>query len=676
MIVDLSGRSLPEDDEDQGSAVLRSVGGAAVRGTFRVVNTRTGWRVLTATGRGLARWTHAVADYRSGVDIAVLNADPDDLSARMQFTNRIVFRKRLVWGEFFVVSGAATAAGIYDPWLLGGAGATALLAAMAHGRDGRRIIADTPKLLAGPQAFVPEAGLILQALADAQLGSKDPDDYTLMSPVIQEGPGWTVKIRLPRGVPFIKMAGRASEMAASLYVTSAQIYVEPVEGDDSQMSLWVAESDTFAEEFHSPLVAAALGLDLWDNGIPVGVDARRRKRHPRVVDASILVGGATRSGKTVLMISIALAAALDVRARFRIFDGKAQGDWNVLGRFASTFVKSDPARLVATLRAMEAERRRRAARLDQLELDKMDRDVYERVFPLEFLFIDELATYTLDPKWGKDIRALLVPLCSMGAAVGILVIAGTQTPNTDVIPTLVSNNMQIRIAFRCMSSAASNAVLGSGRAGEGFNAKDIPVTRRGVAWMDADGDAPDRIKAYYANDEEKKAIAAVARELRAKAGVLPHQEKDPVEMLLTAATGISAAGGGANRDGRLPVTDPDLVDAPDMSGFVDPDQEAPQIISHMARVMNGENLWTREIIAALKKGWPALYGNLTAASLAEQVQPWLPAPKQIARPGEDGGKRRNANGYMWQWVVEWGPDRDAEDEDFDVEVDDPEMAEV
>lgn len=647
-----------------------------VRGASRVVNVRTGWRALSATSRGLARWSHAVADYRTGVDIAVLNEDPDNHGARIQFSNRIIFRKRLVWGEAFVVSSAAGWAGVYDPWLLGGAGATALLAAMVSGRGGRPIIADTPRLLAGPQALIPQSGVIQQALADANLGSKDPEDYTLMSPVIEDGPGWSVRIRLPRGVPFIKVAGRASEMAASLYVASTWIYVEAVDGDDSQMLLWVAKSDALGETFHSPLIGAVNGLDLWENGIPIGLDARRRKRHPRVVDASILVGGATRSGKTVLMISIALAAALDVRARFRIFDGKAGGDWNVLGRFAATFVKEDPARLVATLRALEAERRRRAALLDRLQLDKMNRHVYEQLFPLEFLFIDELHAYTGHDRWGKEIKKLLVPLASMGAAVGILVVAGTQTPNTDVIPTMISNNMQIRIAFRCMTSAASNAVLGSGRAGEGFNAKDIPIRRRGQAWMDADGDAPDRIKAYYADDEEKQAIAAMARALREKAGVLPNQERDPVEQLLLAATGVSAAAGGLNSDGRLRPTDPDLVDAPDLSGFADPEQEAPQLITHMAQVMAGDNLWTWEIISLLKKGWPDLYGNLTAVSLAKQVSPWLPAAKGIARPGENGGKRKNNNGYMWQWVVEWMPDQDALDPDFETEVEDELDAEL
>lgn len=656
--IDLSGRSLPPEESAEVSRRAAAVGGAAVRGAARVVNLRTAGRVTAAAGRGTELAAARLVAYRRGLDRPTLREEePGTFEAMVTIRRRVT---DIVGAA--LAAGAATTAWI-DPWWLAYPGSVGLAAAIFSGRQGRQLLADTPRILA-PVALVPEAGLIQRACANANLGSKDPDAYELLTPVQKDGDGWEVTLRLPEGVPFTSIKDRVSTMSATLRCTAAQIYAEGVATDDNQMKLWVANRPVLDEQLCSPLLRAVNGLDLWNEGIPLGRDARARPQHPRVVDASILIGGATRAGKTVLMRSIAAAVALDVRARLRVFDGKGSGDYNPLSRVASTFVKLDPARLVAHLRVLEAERQRRSELLDELHKAKMDRGIYEKVFPLDVTIIDELATYTLDPQWGEEIQRLLVPLCSMGANVGILIVAGTQTPLVKVIPTLVANNMQLRVAFRCKTTTSSNAILGNGRAGDGYNAVDIGVTQRGVCWIDADGAEPILMKAYYITDEELEQIAANTLRLRDAAQMLPHQDWDPVETELLRLTGVSAAAGGPKNTGRLPATDPTKVTAPDLLGYSAITEEAPEIVNHMAEVMDGDDTWTQDILARLASEYPELYQGLTANDLADQVRNHLPSPKQIARTNA-AGKRLNRNGYMWEWVDRATTSRTVDDAEFD-----------
>ncbi|MBF8190567.1 hypothetical protein ITP53_33615 [Nonomuraea sp. K274] len=105
----------------------------------------------------------------------------------------------------------------------------------------------------------------------------------------------------------------------------------------------------------------------------------------------------------------------------------------------------------------------------------------------------------------------------------MLLVLATQRMTTDAIPGPLKGVCSLRWAVRCPDTTASNAVLGQGAAGAGYNASDIPRSHRGVGILDADGSDPVKIRSYFLDDAgtDLADVAAVAYELRRAAGTLP-----------------------------------------------------------------------------------------------------------------------------------------------------------
>jgi DNA segregation ATPase FtsK/SpoIIIE, S-DNA-T family len=103
-----------------------------------------------------------------------------------------------------------------------------------------------------------------------------------------------------------------------------------------------------------------------------------------------------------------------------------------------------------------------------------------------------------------------------GRACGIPVVAATQRPSFDIIPTSLRDLFGYRAAFRCTTTNSSNIVLGQGWAEQGYSAHTISPTNQGSAYLLAEGGIPLLIKAAYLTDAEIHAIADHAAHLRAR----------------------------------------------------------------------------------------------------------------------------------------------------------------
>jgi S-DNA-T family DNA segregation ATPase FtsK/SpoIIIE len=118
------------------------------------------------------------------------------------------------------------------------------------------------------------------------------------------------------------------------------------------LDIYVAKDDPFLRVYPSPLIGRNEPLDFW-GGIPAGINGRGGQEFLRLVDASLLVAGEPRAGKTVATNTIVGAAALAVTPRIHLFDGKGAGDHRPWRKVAHTAVKRDPARLLRHLHAMQ-----------------------------------------------------------------------------------------------------------------------------------------------------------------------------------------------------------------------------------------------------------------------------------------------------------------------------------
>lgn len=240
------------------------------------------------------------------------------------------------------------------------------------------------------------------------------------------------------------------------------------------------------------------GID--ENGLPVQVTLMYR---------NLLDGGEPGSGKSSLLNTIIAHVALCSDARLWLFDGKIVelGLWRPV---ADKFVGNSITDALTRLRELQAEMDTRYRQLDAVKRRKI-----VRADGLDVIVcaIDELAYYsvTIGTKEEQDeFRNLIRDLVARGRAAGIIVIAATQRPSADIIPTSLRDLFGFRVAFRCTTDSSSDIILSQGWAKEGYSAKNIRPEDIGVGWILAEGGIPRRFKAAYLTDAQIDAVINAA----------------------------------------------------------------------------------------------------------------------------------------------------------------------
>jgi S-DNA-T family DNA segregation ATPase FtsK/SpoIIIE len=236
---------------------------------------------------------------------------------------------------------------------------------------------------------------------------------------------------------------------------------------------------------------------------------------------NILIGGEPGGGKSVAVNNIVGHAALCTDVKLVLIDGKLVEllPW---ARVADVFVGNDPIKANLTLRTVQAEMNRRYQHLATAGRRKITR---ADGMPAVLLVIDELAYFsvTVGTKATQEEFVTLVrDLVARGRAAGVIVIAATQRPSADIIPTSLRDLFGYRLAFRCTTDSSSDIVLGLGWAKEGYSAKRIAPEDRGVGYLLAEGGVPRRIKTAYLSDEDINVLvgrAAWVRDITATGGV-------------------------------------------------------------------------------------------------------------------------------------------------------------
>ena len=261
-------------------------------------------------------------------------------------------------------------------------------------------------------------------------------------------------------------------------------------------------------------VPRSSGLSMYDP-LFLGIDEFGAQVTLDLVYRNILAGGEPGGGKSGLLNVVAAHAALSSDARLVLFDGK-QVELGMWRHVADAFVGPDLDHAINVLRRLQlvmdnrytwllANQRRKIARTDGLTVI--------------VAIIDEIALFsaTLGTKQQQDeFASLLRDLVARGRACGIPVVAATQRPSYDIIPTSLRDLFGYRAAFRCTTTNSSNIVLGQGWAEQGYSAADIPPTNQGACLLLAEGGIPRPVKVAYLSDRDIIAIAHHATQLRGK----------------------------------------------------------------------------------------------------------------------------------------------------------------
>ena len=258
-------------------------------------------------------------------------------------------------------------------------------------------------------------------------------------------------------------------------------------------------------------------LSIWEPG-ELGLDERGHPVQVGLAGRNLLAAGEPGAGKSVGLNLIVAHAALSLDCRLILVDGKRVelGLWR---RCAEAFIGPSITDAIDLLKRLQAVM---DARYDEL-LDTGRRKITrEGGQPVVVVVFDELAYFSAtvgESRQQKEFIALVRDLVARGRAAGIIVVAATQRPSADIIPTSLRDLFGYRWAFRCTTDASSDVILGHGWAGEGYSAADIDPTTRGVGWLIAEGGIPRRMKAAYLSDEQAARLAEHAAWLRSRAAL-------------------------------------------------------------------------------------------------------------------------------------------------------------
>lgn len=245
-------------------------------------------------------------------------------------------------------------------------------------------------------------------------------------------------------------------------------------------------------------------LGVFEDGAPVDIE---------LIYRNILMAGEPGAGKSVALNNIVAPAALCPDVSLWLFDGK-QVELGLWREVADSFVGPDLDTALLRLEQLQGEMDRRYA-----ELDRVKRRKIESTDPIDVIMvvIDELALFSAtmgNPQDQDRFIRLLRDLIARGRAAGVIVVAATQRPSADIIPTSLRDLFGYRLAFRCTTDSSSDIILGRGWAQQGYNAASIAPEERGVGLLLAEGGLPRRMKSALLTDAHIYSIAEYARDLR------------------------------------------------------------------------------------------------------------------------------------------------------------------
>ena len=321
--------------------------------------------------------------------------------------------------------------------------------------------------------------------------------------------GDRVELGLRHGTSIEELERAEPIIAASLGVRDVRLVVDPARHD--HVTLTITRRDPFeSTSLPCPLVRTT-EFDAWQP-IPVGADEEGEIVTLSLPEHNVLFGAEPGGGKSVALSVLVAAFALDPTVTLWLFDGKLVelAPWLDC---AKRFVGPDIELAISVLEELRGE-------MDERYRDLLTRKV-RKVTPgdglgLHVVAIDELALYVagVDKKLASRFSELLRDLVARGRAAGIIVLAATQKPSIDIVPSALRDLFGFRWALRCATREASDTVLGSGWSSGGFSAADIDPARRGVGLLLHEGGTPIRLRSFHLTDADVGVLSVRAAALR------------------------------------------------------------------------------------------------------------------------------------------------------------------
>ena len=324
---------------------------------------------------------------------------------------------------------------------------------------------------------------------------------------IRKGPVITLYEVLPApGVRVSKIANLADNIALRLAAPSVRI-VAPIPGKHA-VGIEVPNRERAIVSFREMVDMPEMQDARHDIPIALGKDILGNSQVIDLIQTPhLLIGGATNSGKSVLVNAI-ICSILFRRSpeevRLFLVDPKIVElkSYNGVPHLLTPVI-TDPRKAFQMLQYCISEMERRYVLLDAL--GARDIRVYNRKakkarlsrLPYIVVVIDEFAD--LMATTGKELESTLARLAAMARAIGIHLVLATQRPSIDVITGLIKANIPSRIAFMVANKFDSRIIV------DGVGAEKL-LGRGDMLFSAAWNPFPVRIQGAFVDDDEIEAI--------------------------------------------------------------------------------------------------------------------------------------------------------------------------
>jgi DNA segregation ATPase FtsK/SpoIIIE, S-DNA-T family len=331
---------------------------------------------------------------------------------------------------------------------------------------------------------------------------------------IRKGPVITLFEVLPApGVRVSKIANLADNIALRLAAPSVRI-VAPIPGRHA-VGIEVPNRARAIVSFKEMISLDLMQKSPYEIPLALGKDILGEAQVIDLVQTPhLLIGGATNSGKSVLVNSIICSILFRKspdEVRLFLIDPKIvelklyNGCPHLL-----TPVITEPKKAFQALQYCISEMERRYTLLDALGVrdirafnKKAKKERVQRL-PYIVIVIDEFAD--LMATTGKELESTLARLAAMARAIGIHMVLATQRPSIDVITGLIKANIPSRIAFMVANKFDSRIIIDAVGAEKLLGKGDMLFS---AAW----NPFPTRIQGAYIDDEEIDAVTDYVKKL-------------------------------------------------------------------------------------------------------------------------------------------------------------------
>lgn len=309
--------------------------------------------------------------------------------------------------------------------------------------------------------------------------------------------GWETIVDLPHAVTVAEVLKLHDRLCSAWRIPRERLHLVRG-GHEGQVHMTVFDEDPMTSPPPRSRLAGLGSFSLWD---PVMVGTTVFGDPYGLVlpgTSGMWICSAPGYGKTNLVLEVLGAGTLDQRAVSMVHDAKGEGGLSMYedaarssgGWFTEGSGDAGAKACLEMLDAVQDLREDRARKISALRREDpalMPQGAItpavtgnaEFGLPLVLVVVDELNFVTAHPKHGATIKERVAGLSQVVRSGGILpVVAGQRFDEATLGPAQAS--LGIRVAFRTMSAAESNLVLGTGQAGEGFDTSRWPDHYQGV----------------------------------------------------------------------------------------------------------------------------------------------------------------------------------------------------